>query len=611
MTSRAKHLQYISFILLIVGIATLSFLRTTSGSTQDDPTKWTLEQWKSWRDSKIADILTPTPVPNSTENLIDRERVIDKCAEVNQILSPILQNDPEFFRKDPELNKAMSNFVAFVRAQSLMFPNNNSKHHLGMSVTDEEYWAAAKDNLIFPDLLKSQNFLKLMADPSTYAQAVAAIEHHNATLPDGQKWIYLPFEAQFIKSIRDEGHGRTYGRLLVLVPRTPTDDGGTLDRWFLFSLATPDQPVAGDIRPVSLISVRNPPPGATGVTPRQKVFFMDFIRERVPESQDIQLTPSVLSPGHVSKNCFDCHKSAILPIKPRFEFEFVNGQMVKKAENDGVVATIANRFISLYRKKYSLPDWGFLDPEAYGPSMGPDGRVRTDEFIRMASGDLNLPASSYDNVRIAMDCASCHQDFAPLNYLTAVRTNRDVNSFRRGEGIVQTYLEEGWMPPGFGLTALERKALWRCLIAEYFDLKTQSGILVNWLKGIDPNENKPDELLKFNDQMAFISAFKVARSKSGTLLKTAAKVQELPRLGVEDLRLGTLALKQRRFKQAEALLWRSYSALHANGIRSSAGLTQAAVVLQRLDELYRVWTVPESLAGAKRLKLIKDASGHE
>jgi hypothetical protein len=212
---------------------------------------------------------------------------------------------------------------------------------------------------------------------------------------------------------------------------------------------------------------------------------MDFIRERDPATKQIKLTPTVLRPGHVSKNCFDCHKSAILPIHQAFKFELANGVVRKKAPNDRTVARV-NRFIWRYKKKYGVPDWGHLDPGAYGPSMGPEGRLRTDEFIARASGDLNLPSSSYERVRVAMDCAGCHKDFAPLNYMQAVLSDREVSGFRRHEGILRTYIEEGWMPPGFDLSDIERKALWRCLITEYLDLETKSGVLVEWLRGFDP-----------------------------------------------------------------------------------------------------------------------------
>lgn len=604
----------LSALLLLTGVLFAVRITTTTTAQADDPTKWTLQQWQSWRDEKIADILTPTPAPGGSENVLNRERVIDKCAEANELLRPILEKDPEFFKKDAELARNMNNFIAFVQAQSLMHPNDTSKNQLGFTITDQEYWSYAKSNLVFPDLLQSQQFLEFMSQPATYAQAAAAIDAQNASLPAERKWIYLPFEAQFIRSIRDEGHGRTYGRMLVLIPNEPTGDGGTLDRWVLFSLATPDQPVPGDIRPVSMIAMRNPPPSADGKPPRQKAFFMDFIRERDPATKQIKLIPTVLSPGHISKNCFDCHKSAVLSIRPAAEFEFVNGEMRKKAVSDGEVAGRANRFIRLYRSKYGLPDWGHLDTGAYGPSLGPDGRLRTDEFIAKASGDLNLPAGSYDRIRIAMDCASCHKGFAPLNYMQAVINNRDASSFRRREGLLRTYIEEGWMPPGFNLNEVERKALWRCLITEYFDMETKSGVLVDWLKGLDPDRNSPEELLQFNreltDGRALAASNKLLAFDGGGGAKLRPSSAELMRLAVSQLRAGEGFLRRRRYREAERSLWTSYENLRAHGVRGQLGLSREKAVTDALRRLYAAWRAPESAEGAKRLKALEQGSGH-
>jgi hypothetical protein len=49
--------------------------------------------------------------------------------------------------------------------------------------------------------------------------------------------------------------------------------------------------------------------------------------------------------------------------------------------------------------------------------------------------------------------------------------------------MIETYIEEGWMPPDNHLSADERQALWKCLMEEYFDLNQQSGLLIDWLKG--------------------------------------------------------------------------------------------------------------------------------
>jgi hypothetical protein len=607
---KVRNLKLLALFLFIgtyVSILSLNSIKAEN----DDPTKWTIEQWTSWRDQKISEILNPVPDDASGQMVINREKVIDKCGEINQLLSTVLKQDPNYFKKNSDLSRRMSNFIAFVQAQSLMFPNDTSNHALGFTITDQEYWDYAKSNLEFPDLLKSQEFLALMTSPATYAQAVAAIENQNSYLPPERKWLVLPFEAQFIKSIRDEGHGRTYGRMLVLIPNTPTADGGSMDRWFLFSLATPNQPVAGDIRPVSLITMVNPAPG--GGKKSQKVYFMDFIRERDPSTTKINLTPTVLSNGHTSKNCFDCHKSGILPIRPANEFEFIGGVMKPKTTNDGIISGKANSLIWLYRKRYGVPDWGSLDPLAYGPSIGPEGRIRTNEFIMRVNSDLNLPATSVENVKIAMDCASCHKDFAPLNYMQAVQSNRDFSSFRRKEGIIRTYIEEGWMPPGFGLTSLEKKALWRSLMTEYFDMETQTGVLVDWLKGIDPDLNNPSDTLVFNKEL-FSSSIEVENnlmniSPSNPLKKKNNLITS--KISAEKgLISGKLYLSQKNYVKAEKSLWNAYKLLLERGLRGKEGLIKEKVILDSLKKLYQVWKSPESVAGAKRLFAIEQSSGH-
>jgi hypothetical protein len=64
-----------------------------------------------------------------------------------------------------------------------------------------------------------------------------------------------------------------------------------------------------------------------------------------------------------------------------------------------------------------------------------------------------------------------------------VRTDLDFVAFKDGKGMVQTYVDQGLMPPGADLTPIERRALWRCLMTEYFDPTSNSGLLEDWLRG--------------------------------------------------------------------------------------------------------------------------------
>ncbi len=126
---------------------------------------------------------------------------------------------------------------------------------------------------------------------------------------------------------------------------------------------------------------------------------------------------------------------------------------------------------------------GHLEAGAYGPSLGPIGNDRTDEFIAAETRDQPLPARSYGEIRSNMNCAKCHAEIGKLNYLIGVRSDAETKSFESKTGLLQTYIEQGYMPPGNTLTKRERHALWECVSKEYFDPDTGNGDFVDWLKG--------------------------------------------------------------------------------------------------------------------------------
>ena len=59
---------------------------------------------------------------------------------------------------------------------------------------------------------------------------------------------------------------------------------------------------------------------------------------------------------------------------------------------------------------------------------------------------------------------------------------------REKRGLAQAFVEDGLMPPGNTLTPEERRALWQCLTADYFDPAARDGALVEWLKGKGKDE---------------------------------------------------------------------------------------------------------------------------
>jgi hypothetical protein len=435
--------------------------------TSSDPTSWTDDQWRDWRDQQINRIFQSTFDLGNDEKVLSREEVITRAADAFQIVEPVLKRDPNFFSKDPILKKNLTNFVSFIKAQHWMAMPD---HGLGLPIADTDYVSYASNYASFPELLRSQEFLTDMSSPRGYKAAVDLINKNNLGLPQDRQWTVLPFKAQFILSVDKT----TYGRMLVLVPNLPADDGGTIDKWILFAIATPDQNPPPDVRSVSIVAVHRKP----GVQSQSTTYLLDFMRQKNPATGEIKVVPADLLPSHPSKNCYDCHKAAVLPIRPQLEYEFdATGKLVEKTVGVGQDADQINQLIW----SYGLPNFAVQDVAAYGPSLGPVGE-RSDEFIRNATSDLHLSSQSYARIRVQMNCASCHDTFAPLNYLQAVQSNR-VLTFLGHKGMIQTYIEKGYMPPGADLTDAERTALWRCLTLEYLDLRTRSGLLIQWLKG--------------------------------------------------------------------------------------------------------------------------------
>ncbi|HWD39948.1 MAG TPA: hypothetical protein VG944_13955 [Fimbriimonas sp.] len=423
---------------------------------------WSVAEWMSWRDSAIQAIFAPSS-DSGIEGLLHRELVSGRCAAAYEFMQPCLQ-DPGFL-KDPERNKALSHFVEFIRAQQF----NRDGHLLGMDVSDREYWSFAQASAEFPPLLRSQPFLQDMSDPKTYRQALEMIDAHNKNLPNDQKWATLAYRSGFIKSADQT----TYGRLLIVVSNEQSDSGERIDRWIQFAIAVPGEAPDTVIRSVSMIVVRRRA-GELG----HRALMLDFMRQKTPEG-DFSFVPTALMDHSPSKNCYDCHKASTIPIHPKVVYAFDgDGKIIPDPQfGDSTVRRLNGRI-----KGYGRGDLSHMESSAYGPCLS-SGKPVTDEFIASATQDAPIPASSYSKVRQAMVCSSCHDGFAPINYPQAVRTWGDVNAFERKMGLVQTYVEGGYMPPKSTLTPAERHALWECLMKQYFDPATETGTLIDWLKG--------------------------------------------------------------------------------------------------------------------------------
>jgi hypothetical protein len=318
----------------------------------------------------------------------------------------------------------LDHFRQFVGAQSLYSktkPDGARTNRLGFQVSDMTYWEENKSLLAAPAALTDPKFLGLLASPETVPAAAAMIREEH---PD---WTVFAYRSQFILS----ADSTTYGRLLVLVPDEAQPDGSSADKWIQFAVPTEEDRGKPKPRSVSMVVVRRRPQGS-------EVRLMDFMRSR-----DGRLSPNVNLVDSPSNGCYDCHKVGVIPIFPK-----------SSVAPEGLNERIAS---------YGRCDFGELSVPSYGPGLG-------------------VASPSADPVGKAMNCGACHDRLGSINYLAAVRSSRDIGAFESKKGLVQSFIEQGIMPPGNTLTLDQRRELYRRVSDAYLDLDRGTGALVDWLR---------------------------------------------------------------------------------------------------------------------------------
>ncbi len=208
-----------------------------------------------------------------------------------------------------------------------------------------------------------------MSNPATYKAAVDMINVNNAELPADQKWVVFPFRAQFIQSFDKT----TYGRLLVLVPNVSLPNGTLLDRWIAFAIATPDLNPAPDEKSISMIAtIRDPKRPGTN-----RGFFSDLLRWRDPLTGEIRITSTFELRPSPSKNCYDCHKTAVLPIHPKSAYSFDSGgRLIESSADQNATASSLNSLVSrLRQERFRTSRSGRLRPLSGASWKGKNRRI--------------------------------------------------------------------------------------------------------------------------------------------------------------------------------------------------------------------------------------------
>ena len=273
----------------------------------------------------------------------------------------------------------------------------------------------------------------------------------------------------------------------------------------------------------------------------------------------------------------------------------------------GVLLEIIRRY-----KKYGFPDWGYLEASDYGPSLGPEIE-RKDEFIVNATRDLNLSPDSIKRVKDAMNCASCHEDFAPLNYLQAVPNDRDISgTFRRYEGLIESNIEEGWMPRNVTLTQTERTALYRSLTKEYCDFSSGSGVFIDWLKGKGPLEDNGFNLEKMlRDGPASYLTMRETLDHGDVSLKNVLTTPDIaPASFRREIQRAKELSGSGKFVDAEKILWDNQSRLLRSDIRGETRRQVLESIYAEMGSLYNLWKPSVGHPGLKRLNDLRAIGGH-
>ena len=410
--------------------------------------------WRQWRD-QTADGLLSKYVEVGGQKLLSHSDVVRQSDEANLFIKEC--------RKLPSFNSdaagAIANLERFAQTLGL---NNYENHKFGFSITDQEYLDGVRQQASLPSLLRSQQFLKALSDPSTYKEAVRLIEEHNKTLPPEQKWEIFLYKSRFLGT---PDAASTNGRFFVFVPESG------FEKWIQFGIATPGDP----IRPINNLSIVSiGPPDVNGNRPTA---ILDHWRTYEADGT-ISLATRREKVGE-TENCAICHKTSPLGIHPAEEYVLASdGRLVLNNVNAGEYQNRLNSRIEGYGPPFLR---NLMNMNDFGPTIGPNGRQRDIAFMRACTSQQMLTEQSIANVQRAMRCSSCHSpdSLGPLNYPQSLRTNFTSRQVRE-------YVVQGWMPPGNRLTSSEREALYSCLVQEYHDPTTQTGLLLEWLKGEVP-----------------------------------------------------------------------------------------------------------------------------
>ena len=369
--------------------------------------------------------------------------------------SSLLRTFAKHFEKckveDPKAAKCLQPWKGFVTAKSYsMTPG----HTLNLPISDNDYYSKMDfpEMLELPKELKTQEFLSILrndSDPDYKSEALKYIEKL------GKKdWIAFHYNSQHLPT--PDG-SRALGRFFIFVP------GVQFDRYIQFGLrASTSAKLPNSVSSVAV--QKTDKSGKPLKTPEVRI--KDFWRV-YDNSGNIRVSTRLKEAGRL-ENCYDCHKSHILPITPE-------PASFDQSKFETLVKKVNARMGS-----YGSMAYPGLTPEAYGPGMGPADKVRSDAYLTACTGVADK--SSLARLRDAMRCTDCHDGYTrgTLNYPSG--KSNQLSFFKTS--LLHSYVVKNQkMPPGEELSQTERNALASCLVKEYYDgVGSEAGIFPAWLQ---------------------------------------------------------------------------------------------------------------------------------
>lgn len=414
---------WLSLALFLAVGTSVWFLKFASSAQEDDSScPQTFEDWRQWR---LA-MLTETVGQNYSSGINTIQATFQRCRR--------------------ELHQLGEKAACFERLR--MFSLQKYRTHvkglsLGLSMSDADYMErmAALGIGSLPEQYLSEDFLRRLDEIGNGSYAAIASEVERIG-PSGT--IAFPYTSKHLPSVDD---AQVSGRLFVYIP------GERYDIYSQFGIGLGKD---GQFpNSISVITVLKRDQSGKELYPHE-VYYNDIWRTR----GDRVTIGNRITVNRRMENCFDCHKSPLIPVYPDRETFDYNQFGARLARVNEIMSGVKAAYVG-------------LDAENFGPGIG----VASLEGLACAE-------RVQDKTKIEgyLDCNDCHNGKVRgvLNFPSALDLQ-----LPNSTNLVSLFVREyGIMPPTHeDLSPDERDVIYQCLIEDFYgDFKDpHKGRFNKWL----------------------------------------------------------------------------------------------------------------------------------